>query len=172
MRAIIALALSAVFVAATATAGTVNVFYEVRTGEVTIESDVEIARFFLGNVPFIKENFINPLPIDNETIFEVRQDNWLGTYDLTGNTYDIDGVSLGFILEPGIKRPSIRDSKNQFIPINLQFWRPFEGASYFENQIFSEPQTNSVETNFTYVPEPTSLALLGLGGLMMIRRRR
>lgn len=47
-----------------------------------------------------------------------------------------------------------------------------DGFGTLSPNLLSQAQTNPLTAEFTTIPEPTSLALLGLGGLLVARRRR
>lgn len=91
-----------------------------------------------------------------------------GTLNLTGTEFMLDGVSLGVGTHNITDRNVILDGLlldgSEFkVALTSGVQNHFDGLDYFD-----ENATLTV----TVVPEPGSLALLGLGGLALVRRRR
>lgn len=102
-------------------------------------------------------DYLYGAPGDN-TIWRINPTN--------GTTSQIANLSIAF--HTGLAYNS-SDGLLYGAPGDNTIWRidPTDGSS---SQIANLPIT--FHTDLTYVPEPTTLLLLGLGGLAVLRRRR
>jgi len=50
-------------------------------------------------------------------------------------------------------------------------WQPWSGANYYDSATDASSTFNTGATLYTVVPEPTTLVLVGLGGLLLLCRR-
>ena len=116
---------------------------------------------------------------------------------LDGQNLDASFVEAGMIFDGGdLSFVSLHGSPNDFSVIELDPFPDFSVVFQFPDPSFSVPASSNIlgvqTTNTTndlegaglfgsgtatgemtiVIPEPTSLALLGLGGLAMLRRRR
>lgn len=101
---------------------------------------------------------------------------WLWNTDASGNTFTIDVNGAGSSIEGRVGRRNSEGSNNSVTWETL--WD--EGilqtnggnSGVFSDHFATSGTAGTVEYTLTVVPEPSSAALLGLGGLALILRRR
>ena len=142
----------------TDTVGTPNLVYDPATGNVTIDAEglaITSFQFENGDDSFVISEYNSPQDIGAGIFFGLSFEEVAAGVigDTDANAVGITGLfDFGDIFATGLDQAGLE--------------------AYLTTAFWGTSGSGSGEFDLVLVPEPSSLALLGLGGLLLVRRRR
>lgn len=143
-----------------------ELIYDAETGELRIDTLGGPLYAYILQGPgdlleedgFIQEaHTILPEPSDTSLYATTSTDDELSESSFDGWT-GLPQTSLGFVLDPGLSPAQLNSQ--------------LETAVYVDQFGSLGDPSALLDFNIVYIPEPTSLVIMGLGAAMIVRRRR